>query len=88
MIDQCGRTWTRDPEEALPVTAAAGTLARPQPIAVPLREIALWAVFAGFMMLFLLYFVGLEQGATSLLAGSAVHEWMHDARHLLGFPCH
>ena len=34
------------------------------------------------------YFVGAEQGATSVFAGNAVHEWVHDARHLLGFPCH
>ena len=27
-------------------------------------------------------------GATSLLNGTAVHEWTHDGRHLLGFPCH
>jgi hypothetical protein len=34
------------------------------------------------------YFVSTEQGATSLFAGTAVHEWVHDGRHLLGFPCH
>ena len=21
-------------------------------------------------------------------AGTAIHEWVHDGRHLLGFPCH
>lgn len=39
-------------------------------------------------MLVLLYFIGAEQGATSLLSGTEVHEWVHDGRHLLGFPCH
>ena len=29
-----------------------------------------------------------EEGATALFAGNAVHEWVHDGRHLLGFPCH
>ncbi|MDN5766862.1 MAG: CbtB-domain containing protein [Humibacillus sp.] len=29
-----------------------------------------------------------EQGAASWLAGTGVHEWVHDARHLLGLPCH
>ena len=29
-----------------------------------------------------------KQGATSLINGTAVHEWTHDGRHLLGFPCH
>ena len=36
----------------------------------------------------LIYFVGAEQGATSLISGHYVHEFVHDARHLLGFPCH
>ena len=40
------------------------------------------------MMLFLLYIVGYEQGATALFGGEMLHEWVHDARHLLGFPCH
>ncbi|NUS19585.1 MAG: CbtB-domain containing protein, partial [Mesorhizobium sp.] len=28
------------------------------------------------------------EGATSLIRGTAVHEFVHDGRHLLGFPCH
>ena len=60
----------------------------PAPVAIPLREILPWAIFAGFVMLFLLYIVGLEQGAMALVAGEGVHEWVHDGRHLLGFPCH
>ncbi|MFD8546589.1 CbtB domain-containing protein [Streptomyces sp. NPDC059649] len=58
------------------------------PAPLPLKTIAPWALFAGVLMLVLLYFVGAEQGATSLLSGSEVHEWLHDGRHLLGFPCH
>jgi hypothetical protein len=60
----------------------------PVPVAIPLREWLPWAIFAGFVMLFLLYIVGLEQGATALVGGTGVHEWVHDSRHLLGFPCH
>ncbi len=30
---------------------------------------------------------GAEQGVTSVLAGETVHEFVHDGRHLLGFPC-
>jgi hypothetical protein len=60
----------------------------PAPVAIPLRELIPWAVFAGFVMLFLVYIVGLEQGATALLSGTGIHEWVHDGRHLLGFPCH
>jgi hypothetical protein len=59
-----------------------------EPIAIPVRELAPWAIFGGVVMLFLFYLVGAEQGAFSLLGGHMLHEWMHDARHLLGFPCH
>ncbi|QNS09338.1 CbtB domain-containing protein [Streptomyces xanthii] len=58
------------------------------PATLPLRTIAPWAAFFGILMLVLLYFVGAEQGATSVFSGAGVHEWVHDARHLLGFPCH
>lgn len=56
--------------------------------AVPLRKIAPWAVFAGVILLALLYLVGMDQGATSVFSGSMLHEFVHDGRHLLGFPCH
>ena len=61
-------------------------LALPQPI--PLRELWPWLVFAGLIALIAIYFVGAEEGATSLISGMYVHEWVHDGRHLLGFPCH
>ena len=55
---------------------------------IPLRELLPWALFGGLLMLLAIYFVGAEQGATSLIHGRAVHEFLHDGRHLLGFPCH
>ena len=58
------------------------------PAPIPVRTLLPWALFASVLGLVLLYFVGVEQGATSLLSGSAVHELVHDGRHLLGFPCH
>ncbi len=58
------------------------------PVAIPVREILPWAVFGGLALMIALYFVGAEQGATSLFSGMYVHEFVHDARHLLGFPCH
>ena len=42
----------------------------------------------GFALFALLYFVGVDEGAASVVPGSWVHEWVHDGRHLLGFPCH
>lgn len=50
---------------------------------------ALWFAATVFVALLALYFVGVDQGAVSLFGGdSHVHEFVHDARHLLGFPCH
>jgi hypothetical protein len=70
------------------------TAAHDAPVALPvlpkisLRELAPWLFFGVLMMLMVLYFVTAEQGATSMVGGSTVHEFLHDARHLLGFPCH
>jgi hypothetical protein len=55
---------------------------------IPLLELLPWAIFAGLILLLAIYFVGAEQGATSLISGKYVHEFVHDGRHLLGFPCH
>jgi len=59
----------------------------PVPVASP-RELLPYALFAGVIMLVMLYFVGAEEGATSVISGSFVHELVHDGRHLLAFPCH
>jgi putative cobalt transporter subunit CbtB len=57
-------------------------------IAIPVRALLPWAVFVGTLALLLIYFIGAEGGATSLIAGHTIHEFVHDGRHLLGFPCH
>ena len=50
---------------------------------------AFWLAATAFLALLTLYFVGIDQGAVSLFGSdSHVHEFVHDARHLLGFPCH
>ena len=54
---------------------------------IPLLEVLPWAIFAALALL-AIYFVGAEEGATSLINGMYVHEFVHDGRHLLGFPCH
>ena len=58
------------------------------PVAVPVGALLPWAIFGGLLLLLAIYFVGAEQGATSLFPGMYVHEFLHDGRHLLGFPCH
>ncbi|AQA02338.1 cobalt transporter [Mycobacterium sp. MS1601] len=48
-----------------------------------------WLSLTAFFALLALYFVGMDQGATSVFGNNTyVHEFTHDARHLLGFPCH
>jgi hypothetical protein len=50
---------------------------------------AIWLAGTAFLALLVLYFVGIDQGATSVFGSDThVHEFLHDARHLLGFPCH
>jgi hypothetical protein len=64
-----------------PVTSAT---VRP----IPLRDLLPWAVFGIILGMLAIYFVGAEQGATSVISGHYIHEFVHDARHLNGFPCH
>jgi hypothetical protein len=57
------------------------------PPAVALHDAWPWLLL-GFALLALLYMVGVDEGAASVVPGKFVHEWVHDGRHLLGFPCH
>ena len=43
---------------------------------------------ACLLAILFLYFVSTEQGAYAVFEGMYVHEFVHDGRHLLGFPCH
>jgi hypothetical protein len=56
-------------------------------VPIPVREILPWLIF-GIVLVLAIYFVGVEEGATSIFPGMYVHEFVHDGRHLLGFPCH
>ena len=55
---------------------------------IPLKDIVPWAIFGTLLALVCLYLVSTEQGALSLFKGMYVHEFVHDGRHLMGFPCH
>ena len=59
-----------------------------QPVAIPLRDVLPWAIFGGLLMFMMIYLVGAEQGALAIFSGSYIHEFVHDGRHLLAFPCH
>ncbi len=69
------------------MTSTTFAPALPVPV-IPIRELLPWVIFAGLILLLAIYFVGAEEGATSLISGMYVHEFVHDGRHLLGFPCH
>ncbi|GFG54536.1 cobalt transporter [Mycolicibacterium agri] len=76
------------------MTSPEATSAKARKSAAPAVDIsavkaAVWLSATAFLALLVLYFVGLDQGATSVFGSNTyVHEFMHDARHLLGFPCH
>jgi hypothetical protein len=55
---------------------------------MPLGDLIPYALLTALLAIILLYFVGAEEGATSVFPGMTLHEFVHDARHLLGFPCH
>lgn len=59
------------------------------PVVVPVSGAVAWLVGAAVFALALYYFIGIDQGATSVFGDDMhVHEFVHDARHFLGFPCH
>ena len=62
--------------------------AKARPTAIPVAELLPWVIFGGLLLLLAVYFVGAEEGATSIVRGMYTHEFLHDGRHLLGFPCH
>ena len=63
--------------------------ARVPAIDLSATKAAAWLSLTAFLALLALYFVGVDQGATSVFGDNMyIHEFVHDARHLLGFPCH
>jgi hypothetical protein len=68
--------------------AALNFEAAAEPVVIPVRQILPWAIFGGLLALLAIYFVGAEQGATSIVSGMYIHEFVHDGRHFMAFPCH
>ncbi|WP_396287694.1 CbtB-domain containing protein [Amycolatopsis sp. PS_44_ISF1] len=59
------------------------------PVVLPVAQAVLWLAGATLLALALYYFIGIDQGATSVFGSDMhVHEFVHDSRHFLGFPCH
>ena len=60
-----------------------------RPVDLSATKAVVWLTTTAFVALLALYFVGLDQGATSGCGDDMhVHEFLHDARRLLGYPCH
>jgi hypothetical protein len=69
------------------ITTDAQAPAQAAPLSIP-TSLA-WTALMIVAGLAVYYFVGVDQGMTSLFGKDMhVHEFVHDARHFLGFPCH
>jgi len=67
-----------------PSAASAST-----PLVLPVSKAVLCLVGTAIVALAVYYFIGVDQGAYSVFGNDMhVHEFVHDARHFLGFPCH
>jgi Probable cobalt transporter subunit (CbtB) len=70
-------------------TTTAPPTSLPTPVVVSAPKAMLWLVSATLLALALYYFIGVDQGATSVFGSDMhIHEFVHDSRHFLGFPCH
>jgi len=68
-------------------TARPTAVTTPVVVSVP-RTIAHLAVML-IVGLAIYYFIGVDEGMTSVFGKTMyIHEFVHDARHFLGFPCH
>lgn len=60
-----------------------------RPITVPVSIGNRWMISTVIIAVLMFYFIGIDQGATSVFGHNLyIHEFVHDARHFLGFPCH
>jgi hypothetical protein len=85
-MDYPGRESQKEPAVAsITVSPEASTQPRTLSISATLG----WMVTMVVAGLLAYYFVGVDQGAISVFGQDThIHEFVHDARHLLGFPCH
>ena len=63
------------------------TAVSPQALSRPRVLLILGATV--FLAVAVYYLVGVDEGMTSLFGHNMmIHEFVHDSRHFLGFPCH
>jgi hypothetical protein len=90
-LDGWGRTIPE--EDLMAVLSTPGNPSIPgsttKPVALPISRGLLWLLGAALLAVAVYYFIGVDEGAASVFGKSmVVHEFVHDARHFLGFPCH
>jgi hypothetical protein len=72
---------------SLPISGGAKVQVSPE--AISKTRVILILSLTVFIALLAYYFVGVDEGMTSVFGKTmVVHEWVHDSRHFLGFPCH
>jgi Probable cobalt transporter subunit (CbtB) len=70
-------------------TTSPSTTTAATPVVLPISSALLWLAGALLLGVAMYFVIGVEQGAVSVFGqNSNIHEFVHDARHLLGFPCH
>ncbi|MFC1408115.1 CbtB-domain containing protein [Streptacidiphilus sp. N1-12] len=68
---------------------SAPPTAIPTPVVLPVSKAVLWLFGTALIALAVYYFIGVDQGAYSVFGNDMhIHEFVHDSRHFLGFPCH
>jgi len=64
-------------------------VSRATSVVVSLPKAMVWLFATVVLAMIAYYFIGLDEGMSSVFGKSMmVHEFVHDGRHLLGFPCH
>ncbi|GAB36602.1 MULTISPECIES: CbtB domain-containing protein [Gordonia] len=74
------------------MVASTRAARKPAALAVPnlsAASAALWLTATVLVAALAYYFIGYDQGAWSVFGSDThIHEFVHDSRHFLGFPCH
>lgn len=59
------------------------------PVALPIAAGPWWLITTALFSVLVYYVVGIDQGALSVFGSDMhIHEFLHDSRHVLAFPCH
>lgn len=69
--------------------SSASALPSSTPVVISLSKTAVLLGVVTVLAFIVYYFIGVDEGALSVFGKSTtIHEFVHDSRHFLGFPCH